>query len=173
VDLAEEGFDVAIRLSEELNPGFTARKLAPVSRIVCASPDFLRKKGHPKRIGDLARHECLSYSYPESQMTWQFRGPDGKERVKVRSRYQVNSVEAVRMAALEGHGVALLPTYIAGEDLRAGRLKTILKDYAPLTPFGDAVHAVYLSNQFLPQKVRVLIDFLAESFGSPPYWDHF
>jgi DNA-binding transcriptional LysR family regulator len=171
VDLAEEGYDVAIRMVEQPGPNLVARRLAPVRWAVCATRRYLRRHGRPQAPAELARHNCLYYSYMGSGSEWRFSGPQGMESVQVPGNFRVNNSEAVRQAALGHLGVALLPTFTVGPDLQAGRLQSLLPGYDPLGVFGSHIHAVYLSNRYLSPKVRAFVDFCVERFGSEPYWD--
>jgi len=171
VDLAEEGFDIAIRLTEEPAPNLVARRIAPVRWVVCATPEYLRQHGKPKAPADLARHNCVYYSYQGSGDQWRFAGPQGEVSVKVTGNFRVNNSEAVREAALGHLGIALLPTFAAGKELQAGRLARLLPDYLPLGAFGKNVYCVYLSNRQVLPKLRAFVDFFAERLGPEPYWD--
>jgi DNA-binding transcriptional LysR family regulator len=171
VDLAEEGYDVAIRMVEQPGPNLVARALAPVRWAVCATRRYLQAHGAPAAPSDLARHACLYYSYLGSGNEWRFAGPQGVETVQVSGNFRVNNSEAVREAALGHLGVALLPTFTVGPDLQAGRLQPLLQGYTPLGVFGGQIYAVYLSNRYLSPKVRAFVDFCVERFGPEPYWD--
>ena len=168
VDLAEEGYDVAIHIAEDLDGGLISRRLAPIRRTVCATPEYWRRHGTPQTPEDLARHNCLVYTYLHVHDEWCFEGPKGEVRVPINGNLRVNNENALLRAALGGLGVGLLPTFIAGEDLQSGALQAVLSDYAvPAT----AVYAVYLPNRHLSAKVRAFIDFFVTRFGPQPYWD--
>ena len=168
VDLAEEGYDVAVRIAEHLEGGLISRRLAPIRRTVCATPEYWRRHGIPQTPAELARHNCLVYTYLHVQDEWCFMGPDGEMRVPINGNLRVNNENALLRAALGGLGVGLLPTFIAGEDLQSGALQAVLTDYSvPAT----AVYAVYLPNRHLSAKVRAFIDFFVMRFGPEPYWD--
>jgi DNA-binding transcriptional LysR family regulator len=164
-DLAEDGYDVALRIAKDPGQNLVARRLAPVNRNVCATPDYFQRHGVPRTPHDLVHHNCLTYTYLDQ---WHLRGPDGELAVPTSGNLRLNDDEALSQAVLGGLGVALLPTFIIGKDLQAGRLQSVLAQYVPLE---RQVYAVYLPNRHLSPKVRVFIDFLLERFGSPPYWD--
>jgi DNA-binding transcriptional LysR family regulator len=112
--------------------------------------------------------DCLSYDYLGTGAQWKLTGKDGDHWLHVPAKLTANNAEVLRDAAVAGHGIALLPTFIAGPDLRSGKLKTVLAPYrAPEL----AVCALYPPTRHLPMKVRVFIDFLVERFGDRPYWD--
>jgi DNA-binding transcriptional LysR family regulator len=171
VDLAEEGFDLVIRLSENPGLNLVARRLTPIRYVVCAAPAYLDRMGMPETPLDLASHNCLFYAYESSQDLWRFEGPDGQTVVKIGGNFQVNSSEAIREALLGGLGISLAPTFSVGADLRSGALRAVLTAYRPYGNFGYSAYAVYLPNRQLAPKVRVLVDFLVERFGEVPYWD--
>ena len=167
VDVVEEGFDMAIRISRAGSTAHAARKLATSRNVVCASPDYLRTHGTPATPADLARHACIVYSYVGSE--WQFQADDGRtQAVRVRSVLQTNNGDTATAAALAGLGIVWQPTFIVGPDLRAGRLVPLLPGYR--VPDIDIL-AVYPSRRHLSAKVRAMIDFLAEEFSGVAPWD--
>ncbi|HPR07221.1 MAG TPA: LysR family transcriptional regulator [Denitromonas sp.] len=168
VDLADDAYDVAVRIVTEPAPALVARRLAPIRRKVCATPAYFRRYGVPKTPGDLVNHNCLHYTHDRD--AWHFFGPQGQIVVPVSGRLHINDDEALSQAVLGGLGVAMLPTFIVGADLQAGRLEAVLSDYVPVERFA---YAVYLPTRHLAPKVRVFIDFLLERFGPQPYWDRF
>ena len=168
VDLADEGFDVAVRISREPAPNLVARRLAPVNRKIVATPGYFERHGVPAAPADLARHNCLTYTHISPQGTWSLRGPGGDIAVPIAGNLRLNDDEALSAAVLGGLGVALLPTFIIGRDLQEGRLQAVMSDYVPSERH---IHAVYLPNRHLPAKVRAFIDFLLERFSPHPYWD--
>jgi len=171
-DLAEEGIDVAIRLFGDVSPNTVARKLAPIRWVVCASPEYLKRHGTPKTIEALSEHNCLFYSFRSMQSDWRFRGPDGTiTSVLVGGNFIATNSLAIREVVLRGVGIALSPTFVVGDDLRAGTLKPLFGRYEVLGTFGSHINAIYLPNRYLSPKVRAFVDFLLERFGPEPYWD--
>ena len=168
VDLAEEGYDVVVRIVGEPSPNVVARKLAPVHRRICATPDYFARHGVPQTPKDLEKHNCLTYTYFNPQDPWRLHGPEGDISVKASGDLRVNDDDALSEAVLGGLGIALLPTFIVGKDLQAGRLQSVLADYVPVERH---IYAVYLANRHLSAKVRAFIDFFLERIGSEPYWD--
>lgn len=162
------GYDVLIRISEFTDTSMVARKLAKCRHVICASPAYLAKHGVPQHFDELAHHNCLNYSNLLATKEWQ--GVRGDERVSLQAqgRLSVNNGDALRLLCLAGQGVALLPTFIIGEDLAAGKLVSLLKDYKLRELI---LHAVYPHRQHIPLKLRVFIDFLARHFKESPYWD--
>jgi DNA-binding transcriptional LysR family regulator len=170
VDLVEEGFDLAVRIGRLADSSLVARRLAPLRRVLCASPAFLAAHGTPRTPDDLARLPCLGYSNLLPQEDWSFADPvSGRPwPVRIKARLRVNNGDALRLAALAGVGLAPLPSFLVGPDLAAGTLVPLLDPY--LRQEG-AIHAVYPPARPLLPKVRAFVDFLAERFGPRPYWE--
>lgn len=168
IALAEEGYDMAIRVTAEPPLNLVARKLAPVRRKLCGTPAYFQKHGLPLIPADLVRHNCLDYTRSGEQGLWRFTGPNGEIDVPVSGSLQVDDDEALSQAVLGGLGVALLPTFIIGKELQAGHLQAVLSEYIPVERH---VYAMYLPSRHLPLKVRAFIDFLIERIGKEPYWD--
>jgi DNA-binding transcriptional LysR family regulator len=167
-DLAEEGYDLSIRIARTLPPNVVARQLAPINRVVCATPGYFEKHGVPATPQALASHNCIVYTHANPDLIWRFRGAEGEIVVPVRGNLRLNDDEAAWQAVLGGLGVSILPTFIVGEDLQAGTLKTVLSQYVPVE---QNLYALYLPNRHLSAKVRVFIDFLVARFAPTPYWD--
>jgi DNA-binding transcriptional LysR family regulator len=168
VNMIEEGYDLAIRIGELEDSSLAARKLAPNRRVVCASPEYLRRHPAPRKPMDLQQHNCLTTN--DLQMNWEYKGPDGKRGVvRVSGHYACDNWEVLREWAMAGLGVALKSTWDVRRQLEDGSLVPLLPGY----DFGTdvAIYAVYPHRRYLPAKTRVFIDFLAESFGPEPYWD--
>lgn len=168
VDLAEEGYDIALRISREPGQNLVARQLAPIRRMICASPAYLARRGMPLAPADLVRHNCLSYTFLDTQEVWHLKGGDGDVAIPVSGTLRINDDEALSQAVLGGLGLAMLPTFIVGRDLQDGRLVEVLPGFVPTERF---IYAVHLPNRHLPPKVRAFIDFLLARFGPTPYWD--
>jgi len=169
IDLIEEGFDLAIHLDEMRDSSLIARKLGSSQRIVCGSPGYFKRHGIPKTPDDLRRHNCLINSSLPPRDQWQFSIPGGETTVvKVTGNMEANVADALRMAAISGLGLVLLPTYMVGQDIRKGRLNPVLTDYVPAAL---EIHAVYPHRKHLSAKVRTFVDFLSERFHPKPYWE--
>jgi len=169
VDIVSEGYDMAIRIGRLPESSLIARKLAPVRLVVCAAPRYLRERGTPTSPRDLESHECLGYAYYSEQNRWRFKAEDGEQHeVQIKGRFSANNGDALRQAAIAGTGLVLQPTFIVGNDIQVNALQTVLDAYE-VEQLG--VYAVYPHRQYLSGKVRTFVDFLADYFGSPPYWD--
>lgn len=170
IDLVEEGFDVGVRIARMKDSSLVARRLAPSRSVVCAAPAYLAAHGTPRSVEDLARHECLLYSYLASGEVWRFEGPGGRRSIRVRGRLRANSGEALLEAALAGTAIVRSPTFICGDAVRDRRLIRLLPEW--VDPFEPVINAIYPAGRNLSPKVRVFIDFLVEQFGTEvPYWD--
>lgn len=168
VDLLEEGFDLAVRIARLTDSSLVARKLAPNRMVIAASPDYLARHGEPKTPADLTQHSCFAYTYAPDPDHWPLL-VDGKlTQVKVNGRLRANNGDALRLAAVGHLGLVMSPTFMVGDDLRAGRLRTVMDAYMPVD---SAIYAVYPSRRYITPKVRAFIDFLASRFGPEPYWD--
>ena len=162
VDLVEEGFDLAIRITRLENSSLIARRLSPFTIRLCASPEAIEKYGAPERPQDLAGKPCVIDTNGRWLSNWPFVGEDGQMfTVAVSGRIEVNSPIAARAAAVSGLGWAVLPDFIAEPDIKAGRLVPVLDETLPK---GGGIFAVYPHRRYLPAKVRVLVDFLVQWF---------
>ena len=166
VDIVAEGFDIAIRIAELNDSSLVARRLAPVRRILCATPGYLAANGVPQGIDDLENHICLP---PHNNDPWRLEGPGGSLLYRPAGRLSTNSSEVVRECVIAGLGIALRSTWDISEELLDGRLVRVLPKYE--SSRGVAVHAVFASRHFLPTKIRVFVDYLSELFGPRPYWE--
>lgn len=169
-DLVSDGLDLAIRIGALKDSDLVATRLASNRRVLCASPDYLRRHGVPKTPEDLSRHECLLMAVSrDATDTWHLRGQDGNEvAVRVQSRLKSNLGEVIRDAALGGLGISLHSTWHVCEDLRAGRLKQVLPDYQ-LPESG--IYAVMPERRMVLPRVRAFVDFLTEQLGDTPPWE--
>ncbi|MDX8454198.1 LysR substrate-binding domain-containing protein [Mesorhizobium sp. VK9D] len=162
VDLVEEGFDLAVRISRLESSSLIARRLAPFSVRLCASPELIAKHGAPTRPQDLANMPCIVDTNGRSLANWRFKG-EGEESmsVAVSGPIEVNSPIVARAAALSGLGFAMLPDFIAAPDVASGKLVSALDDRILA---GTGIFAVYPHRRYLPAKVRVFVDFLVHWF---------
>jgi DNA-binding transcriptional LysR family regulator len=166
VDVVGDGYDVAIRIAELDDSSLVAKRLAPVDRVLCAAPAYLARKGMPTSIADLARHDLIGST---NQDPLRLEGPEGPVQVRLHGPLRTNSSEVVREAVIRGLGIALRSTWDVGPELVSGQLKMVLPAWRASRRV--AVHAVYPTRRFLPGKVRVFIDYLADLYGSEPYWN--
>ena len=169
VDIVDEGYDLAIRISRAGSTNNAARKLATSRNILCASPTYLARCGHPATPADLIGHRCIGYSYAATGDEWQLiDGESEVHTVKVNCHMHSNNGDTARAAALAGQGVIWQPTFLLGNDLRAGKLIQVLPEYR--LPDIDIL-ALYPSRRHLSAKIRAMIDFLVDAFDDVPPWD--
>jgi DNA-binding transcriptional LysR family regulator len=170
VDLVSEGFDLAIRIGALEDSRLVARGIAPNRRVLCASPDYLRRRGTPAVPQDLARHDCLLlFGSSGRQDVWRLGTPEGGEvAVRVQGRFESNYGEVLRDASLAGEGIVVHSLWHIADDLRAGRLRVVLPDY-PLPT--TAISAVMPQRRLVPPRVRAFTDFLVDQFGDNPPWE--
>ena len=162
VDLVEEGFDVAIRISQLGTSSLVARKLTDVRIVTAASPAYLEKHGIPANPMDLREHECLLYGLDRTPGEWRYRrGLDRLISVRVNGGFRCNNDGALKRAALDGLGILHFPEIFIEQELREGRLVAILADFEMQKL---NLSAVFPTRHNLPPKVRVFVDFLAEQF---------
>jgi DNA-binding transcriptional LysR family regulator len=166
IDIVGEGYDLAIRIGELPDSSLVARRLTAIHRVLCAAPSYLAANGTPQGIGELGRHVCLTAA---PQDVWRLEGPDGLVLVHPQGPLATNSSDVVREAVLAGLGIALRSTWDVGPELSTGRLVVVLPQFHASRHL--ALNAVYPSRRFLPAKVRVFIDYLAQIYGAQPYWD--
>lgn len=159
VNLVEEGFDLALRVT--LNPGPTliARPLGTVTFLLVAAPAYLQQRGIPASAAALAEHAILSYALLPTPDTLSLQGPEGPLTLRLRPALRCNTDNLLREAALAGAGLAFLPGWLIDEDVRQGRLHHVLPDIT--LPAGQ-LYAVYASRRHLSSKVRTFVDFMAE-----------
>jgi DNA-binding transcriptional LysR family regulator len=175
VDLLAVGTDLAIRIGPLLDSSLIARKLAPHRRVVCASPAYLDNRPAIEEPVDLMQHNCLVYTLQPTDR-WFFRRQgdtaDAFEEVPITGTLRADDSEPLRDAAVAGVGVVLLPTWLVGEDIKAGRLRHVLPGWsAMIATKPSGVFGVYPPHRLVPPKVRVFLDFAQKRFGRPPYWD--
>ena len=172
VDIVDEGYDLAIRITDHPTPTMIARKIAPVRWVTCAAPEYLERHGIPDTPHALNRHQCLVYQgIPALRSGWRYRVGSKDVMLQVSGRCRVNTSEVLLQMALDGMGILLFPTYILGPHLKSGRLKQILPEYVANPD--TSLYATYMSNRYLQPKVRAFIDHLLDHFGPEPHWDKF
>lgn len=164
VDIVEEGFDIALRIGQLQDSSLIARKMAPINLAWVASPDYLRAHGTPQSPEELADHHYLKYSYSDDSLLL----GRGAGSLVQQHGISCNNGDVLVEAAIQGAGIALQPTFIAGPAIADGRLVTLMPAHTP-EPLG--LYAVYAHRQLLASKVRSFIDFMDGYYGAPPSWD--
>jgi DNA-binding transcriptional LysR family regulator len=169
VDPIEEGFDVTIRVTEPYSStSLITREIVTVKRVLCASPAYLKTHGEPEHPKDLKAHRCLHYGYQESGNQWRLAGATGEQSFPIHCVMWSNNGEVLKQAAVNHQGIALLPTFIVGEELQKRQLQTVLTDYLPPQ---ITLCALYPRHRHLSAKVRFFVELLSRRFVNRPYWD--
>lgn len=169
VDIVDEGFDLSVRISELPDSSLVARRVAPCSHTVVASPEYLQKNGIPTSPDDLRNHNVISYRYQDSARVWHFRGPDQRSvSVPVSGSIQMNNSLALREALLGGVGITRTPTFVVGQDIQSGKLQPVLTNYDTLEV---SIYLVYAQRRHLSPKIRAFVEYFAERMAGQPYWD--
>lgn len=163
VDLASEGIDLAFRIGRTDMLSLKTRKLGEIRTVLVANPDYLARHGVPRTPEDIARHVCIVDSNRRHPREWVLAKDGVTETIHVESRFMVNSARAASELAAQGIGIAFSPRFAVCDDLKSGRLVTLLEDH-----IGEAnpVSAVYLSGRRLPRKIRALVEFAATDIRS-------
>jgi DNA-binding transcriptional LysR family regulator len=168
VDIVDEGFDMAVRIGEIGSQSLIGRRIGASQVVCCAAPSYVAAHGMPRTPAELARHRCLSYEYSPSRNIWRFRDRQGREQdVRIGGPVHANNGQMLCALAVAGVGINFEPDFIVAPDVRAGRLVTLLPDFAPPS---IPIHAVYPSRRHLSAKVRAFVDFLAARFADNAEW---
>lgn len=163
VDLLDEGFDLDIRIGDNIAPHLIAKLLAENRRILCAAPDYLSRKGEPQSLAELARHDCLVIKERDHPFgLWRLQGVNGEESVKVTGPLSSNHGEIVHQWGVDGRGILLRSYWDARESLSSGKLVHIMPQYHQQAN----IWAVYAAPQATSAKIRVAVEFFREYFSN-------
>ncbi len=161
VDLVDEGFDCAVRITEMQDSSLIARKLSDYRFVIAVRPDIAAVHGRPVHPNDLADLPCVIDSNLKSRFTWRFRVNGERHSIQVSGRVEVNSPTTVRLAVLAGLGYGSVPYVTVADDIAAGRVEIVLPEYE----LGQAaIHIVYPHRRHLSAKIRAFVDFMVEWF---------
>ncbi|MDJ0880766.1 MAG: LysR family transcriptional regulator [Gammaproteobacteria bacterium] len=168
IDLVAEGYDLAIRIGELKDSTLIVRKLGVIRFATLASPEYLKKKGRPKRPEDLSDHDGLFYTNISDKQQWTY--CNGKQTITVvpRNRLSANNGDFLAQAALDGLGIIQCPTFIVDEYIRDGRLKVLLQEFQKESL---GIYALFPPGRLIPRRSRILVDFLQQQYGASPKWD--
>jgi DNA-binding transcriptional LysR family regulator len=165
VDMLGSGFHLALHIGELSDSPLVAKKLAPMSDVLCAAPAYLAGAGEPLHVSDLGSHQLLA---PKPESSWRLREDGEPLDVPVRGRLRTSSFDVIRQAVISGAGIALLPTWSIEQELAQGRLRRILPGCSRSCA---GLFALYTSKELLPRKARAFIEFLGRLYGSRPAWE--
>lgn len=169
VDPLEEGFDVTLRIGEApVSSSLVVQEIAPSNMVVCASPDYIEAHGEPQTLQDLKIHRCLHYGYQASGSNWRLQVTGRLQTAAINCVMWSNNGQVLRDAAIAGNGLVLLPTFIVGDALQSGQLRSVLTDFPPVA---TSLLALYPRHRHLSAKVRLFVEALRTRFQQQPYWD--
>jgi len=168
VNLVEERVDIAIRITNEIDPNLIARPLAECASVICASPGWVKSNGVLLRVEELSQHNCLTYSH-FGKSIWEFTRAGEQMSVPVGGNLSANEPQVLLAAALEDTGVTMQPLYAVERLIAQGKLLRLLPDYEPRLM---GVHAIFVSRRQMNPALRAMIDFLAERFADVRHWTH-
>jgi DNA-binding transcriptional LysR family regulator len=166
VNLVEERIDLALRITNELDPNLIARPLSSCASVVCASPTYLAAHGTPRHPQDLALHNCLTYSYFGKSL-WHFDLQGVKSAVAVSGNLSANESVVLMAGTVQGAGISMQPYYSAAPLLASGELIELMPDYRPQSM---GIYGIYTSRRQMPATLRTMLDFLVEWFAHDPDW---
>ncbi len=167
VDMVEGGFDIAIRNAQLPDSSLIATRLAKDQRVVCVSPDYIKKHGKPTVPSDLKNHQCVNLGQLDD---WYFKTKNGDiNKIKTHGTLRVDNGESMRDASVDGLGLCICSVWCAYKELRSGQLIQVLENH----PLADeaAIWAVYPSSRLLAPKVRAFIDYFKNFYGETAYWE--
>jgi DNA-binding transcriptional LysR family regulator len=165
VDLVEEGFDLALRAGRLRDSSLVRRRLATLEMALFASPGYVRRRGQPREIAGLADHDAVLFRARGGKATWRLSGPDGDESVDVAGPIAVDDFLFVRKALLAGAGIGFLPAFLVHRDAERGRAVRVLPEWVAR---GSALQLVYPPGRYVPRRVALLRDFLAQELSAHP-----
>jgi DNA-binding transcriptional LysR family regulator len=164
-DLIEEGIDLQVCVGEVSDSALISRRIGATCAFLVAGPDYLKGRAAPEEPADLQQHDCIVYHRWGRDEVWWFAGPKGAVSTSVRGRFRANNSEAVRRAALNGCGIALLSHLLVADDIGADRLRIVMPAFPPAR---FPLTVVYPSRRNLPPRVRAVIEFLSETVQADP-----
>lgn len=169
VNLVDERIDLAIRITDTLEPGIIAKPLGNCLSVICASPDYLNRAGRPQTPEDLIHHSCLTHSQFGTH-SWAFSYPNDSRkdiRIPIKSRICANEAMVLKQAAVAGVGISVLPVYLVKNEIAEGKLEVILTDYLLEK---RAIYAIYTSRNHMSAALRALLDYLDCRFKTDEFW---
>jgi DNA-binding transcriptional LysR family regulator len=169
VDAAADGYDAVLRHGVIADTRLMAWKLAPSQRLLVAAPSYLDYHGAPRSLQELEQHRGIFYTN-RGVADWRFPRASGEAAiiVKAKTALRVNNGDMIRDATIAGLGISLLPSFIAGASIKAGRLRVIDIGIAPEP---EVIYLAHPEGRHASAKLRALADWLGKAFGDPPYWD--
>ncbi|MBK5414423.1 LysR family transcriptional regulator [Pseudomonas sp. TH31] len=164
-DLVSEGLDVSFRIGELNDSNMIARHIGTTHRVTVAAPDYFKQHKTPQTPQDLSEHNCLQFNLLNSQNLWVYEKDAQRHEVRIKGNAQSNNSEAIREMVLGGLGIALSPAWLFSEDLKAGRVTAILKDYSAQSL---PIHAVSPANRRQSARVKAFVDYMSQALETAP-----
>lgn len=158
IDLIDSKIDIAIRISNQLDPGLIAKKLGTVRSTIVATPEYLKNNGTPKKISDLSEHNCLTHSYV-GKAKWNFSKRGVEKDIAVHGNFYSNEAIVLLEGVLNHVGIGMLPHYLVHQMIKDKKLISLVEDWHA---FEMNLYGVYVSKKYIPPAVRVFFDFLSE-----------
>ena len=169
VDLVGGGFDMALRIASLADSTLRAKRLCGVRRLVVGAPSYFDRRGRPSHPRELQTHQALIYTYVPTPEVWRFTHPSREEcNVPVAGPLRVNNADALAPVLVAGAGLALQPEFLVWREIQEGTLEAVLTDWSP-PPIG--LHIVTPPGGLRPNRVTVLMNFLARRFSAAPWAD--
>lgn len=162
VDLVAEGIDLAFRLGDLQDSTLIAKKLKPLNAQIVASPEFLKSRGEPKTVTDIKDHEWVNFTPEGRVVKWTLKGSEGKRAVTPRGRFSANHIFALKQAAIDGVGFAVVPSFMVTEEIKSKTLKVVCGSWELQ---GGPLHIVYPAQKFLSLRLRHFVDYATEHFS--------
>ncbi len=164
-DLVGEGIDLEVRLGQVSDNSLMCRRIGWTTAFLVAAPQYLERRGTPKRLNDVSAHECICYNRAGEARSWSFSDGSDEVTLRIAPRFIANSAVAVHRAVLAGGGLAVLSHILACPEIEAGRLTSVLTEFPPTRL---PINIVYPSRKNLPLRVRTVVDFLVEIVREDP-----
>ena len=168
MDLIDDGVDLALRITSTPSPGLYGKPLMPVTHVICATPEYLRRAGTPQHPHDLRAHSCISLGETPADSRWKFTLQGKTEIVQTHGRYAANHTGVRLDAVLQNIGIGSLPYFTARQALEQGEVVQVLPAWNFIASYHGGVWLLHTPTRYLPPKLRVFIDFLVERLAQEP-----
>ncbi|MGF1716866.1 LysR family transcriptional regulator [Photobacterium chitinilyticum] len=162
IDLVSEGIDVVFRLTEKPSEGLVLKQIGKVSLSLCASPDYLARRGTPIVPTDLLQHDCIFLGETATDHIWDFVKDDEFHTIPVTGRYAVNHSQMRLRGVLDGLGIGIFPDFVIKKPLQDGTVKEVLSDWTIKGNYQGDIALQFAQTKFMPARLRVFIDYVSE-----------
>ena len=162
IDLISEGIDVVFRLTEKPTEGLVLKQLGKVSLSLCASPDYLERRGTPVHPTELLNHDCLYLGETTTDHIWDFVKDGEMHTIPVKGRYAVNHSQMRLRGVMDGLGIGIFPDFVIKQAIAEGEVKPVLEDWTIKGNYQGDIALQFAQTKFMPARLRVFIDYVAE-----------